>query len=1162
MKRSFVCLVITQIQVLLNDNAAKLMLMALGAAVAPDFFREHDQGLPPDQQAAAEDFGKLLKTILATIIILPFVLFAPTAGWVADRFSKRQVIVWTLWAQMFVMGLITLAVHLHTIELAIVGLFLLGVQCAFFSPAKQGIIKEIVAPNTIGTAVGIVEVTAITSMLVGGLAGGTLYDYCRLQTHDRPWFSAQITLMVLAGMALLSLVAGYQIKVTPARSNQPFRASLLWEHFGQLREVYQEKAIRFSVFGISYFYGFAGALYLTLFEVSGEVYNNQTGTASQTGVYASVLGFGIICGSFLVTRLTTHQVEIGLVPFGALGMIAATLGAGMAPPTGFLFLMALFLLGAAGALFVVPLNAYLQEQVEPDRRGRILSANNLIVNLFGIGAVLIQFFISLVLHVKAQNQLFLYAIPTTILALFMFVSLPEGLLRLFLALLGRTFYRVQPMGLDRVPEQGGVVLLPNHISFIDAIVLQLACPRPIRFVVDEGMYQLWYLNWGLRMLDAIPVNAKRARGAIETAAEALARGEVVCLFPEGALTRTSALQKLNRGYELVARKARVPIVPVWLENVWGSVFSFYGGKFFWKRPREFPLRVWIYFGEPVDWNEASPETMRRRLYDLSAQAFESRPELKSHIGREAIRGLKRHFFKPVITDGFANDRTLTGGKLLAIGMALGRKLRNEVTDKRVGIILPPGLGVTIANLAVVLAGKTPVNLNFTAGRAANEAAIKKAHLRVFLSSAPMVARVKDFPWPTAESGGEMLDVADLVKGVSKLTLLTCYVLGWLGPVYWLGRWMEVPEEGDRDEAVLLFTSGSAGEPKGVMMSHRNIIANTAQIEAVLARTHIQSVLGCLPIFHSFGSTVTLWWPLMGGPRVVTYPSPLETSKLSELIERQKVELMINTPTFLRAFIRKSRPEQLKSLKMVVTGAEKLPIDLMKEFEATLHVGICEGYGMTEASPVVAVNAPDIPPTQLNPSGMSCRRPGSVGRMLPGISARIRHPETEEDLSLFETGVLWLKGANVFGGYYKDKKRTDDILKDDWYCTGDVGRFDEDGFLFVEGRISRFSKIAGEMVPHGTVEQRVIEAFPEVKSGETVPLVVMGVPDRDKGERLVLLTTQAIDCVELRTRLIALGLPVLWVPRTIQIVQAIPLLATGKLDLAACQNLALEFAKDV
>jgi acyl-[acyl-carrier-protein]-phospholipid O-acyltransferase/long-chain-fatty-acid--[acyl-carrier-protein] ligase len=1146
MKRSFWSLVAVQIQVLLNDNAAKLMLITLGAAVAPEFF--------PGNPESAETSGKMIKTILAAIIILPFVLFAPTAGWVSDRFSKRNVIVTSLWAQVGVLGMIGGALYYHNLSLSIFGLFLLGVQCAFFSPAKQGIIKELVTGTKISSAVGVVEVTAIASMLVGGLAGGALYDFC-LSTLGNSWSAAEVTMAVLTCLALVSLIAGYQIQPTSAHTTQPFRAGLLWQHFGQLRDVWREQPIRLCVLGISYFYGLAGALYLTLFEVSRSVHGNQVGTASHTGVYAATLGLGIICGSFLVTRMTTHQVEIGLIPIGSCGLIGSTLLAGEANPKSAIFLGALFAMGVAGALFVVPLNAHLQEQVEPERRGRILSANNLFVNLFGIVAVLIQYVVSAQFGVAPRTQLLLYAIPTAVLTAYIIFLTPEGLLRLALGLVGRTFYRVTPVGLEAMPVTGGVLLLPNHISYVDAVILQLACPRPIRFLVYDQIYRARFLHWGLRLLGAIPISPRIARTAIETAVNALARGEVVCLFPEGALTRTATLQKLNRGYELIARKAHVPVMPVWLENVWGSIFSYYGGNFFWKLPRVVPLRVWLYFGAPITAAEATPEAVRRSLYDLSEAAFQARPELRSHVAYESLRGLRKRFFTTVLTDAHAGNRSLTGGELLTVGIALSFWLRKNVPEKRIGIVLPPSIGATIANLGVILACKIPVNLNFSAGRAANEAAIARAGIQRLITVPALVDQIKDFPWLE-----NRIDIAELCKGFSPANLKRWGLIAWLAPLPVLRRWLGVPKQGNREEAALLFTSGSAGEPKAVVLTHRNILANTAQIGAVLGRIHLESILGSLPVFHSFGFTVTFWWPLLGGPRVVTYPNPLDAQKLIETIERHKLQLLITTPTFLRAFLRKARPEQLRSLKMVVTGAEKLPLDLLREFEAKFGIQVSEGYGMTEASPVVAVNLFDEPPSRMNPDGVLGRRIGSVGRMVPGMTARIRDPETGGELDLFQSGMLWLRGANIFDGYFKETDQTTAVLQEGWYKTGDVGRLDEDGFLFIEGRISRFSKIAGEMVPHLTVEQKIAEALDlHPAQGEGPAVAVVGLPDEKRGESLVALTTVPVAQAELRRRLVALGLPNLWIPKVVKQVASLPILATGKLDLRECQRLAEQAA---
>jgi len=1144
MKRSFWSLVAVQIQVLLNDNAAKLMLIALGISVAGELF--------PHNTHDADTTAKMIKTTLAAIIILPFIVLAPAAGWVADRFSKRNVIVLTLWAQFIIMALIAAALAWHSMSLCTFGLFLLGIQCAFFSPAKQGIIKEIVSSTKISSAVGVVEVTAISSMLVGGLAGGALYDFSFSRLHDH-WRGAEMTMAVLTGLAVLALLIGYQIQPTPAHTNQPFRVSLLWEHFGQLKDVWRDQPVRLCALGISYFYGLAGALYLTLIEVANSVHPHAVGTASHAGVFAATLGAGIVFGSFLVTRMTTHQVEIGLIPIGSFGLIIACAAAAELKPVTGWFLLALFALGVAGALFVVPLNAHLQEQVEPERRGRILSGNLLLSNLFGVVAVIIQLIVSAVFDVPARTQLLLYAVPTTFLTLYIIFLTPEGLLRLALGLVARVFYRVSPVNVDALPAKGGVLLLPNHISYIDAVILQLACPRPIRFLVYDQIYRARFLHWGLRLLGAIPISPKIARTAIETAVNALARGEVVCLFPEGALTRTATLQKLNRGYELIARKARVPVMPVWLENVWGSIFSYYGGMFFWKLPRVVPLHVWIFFGNPLNASEATSERVRRDLYDLSEAAFQSRPELKSHLGFEILRGLRKRFLSPVFVDANAGDRVLKGGELLAVGITLAQWLRKNVPEKRIGIVLPTSIGAAVANLGVVLAGKIPVNLNFTAGRAANESAIARAGIQRLITAPAVVEKITDFPWIE-----NRIDLGELIKSFPKSTIKRWWIAARLLPLGLLRRKLKIPEVGDREEAGLLFTSGSSGEPKAVVLTHRNILANVAQIGAILGRVHVESILGSLPVFHSFGFTVTLWWPLLGGPRVVTYPNPMDAAKLVETIERHKLQLLITTPTFLRAFLRKARPEQLRSLKMIVTGAEKLPLDLMREFEAKFGIQVSEGYGMTEASPVVACNLFDDPPSKINPDGVLGRRVGSVGRMVPGLSARIRDAETGEDLGIFQSGMLWLRGANVFEGYFKETDQTTAVLKDGWYRTGDVGRLDEDGFLFIEGRISRFSKIAGEMVPHLTVENKIAEALDlHPAAGEGPPLAVMGVPDEKKGESLVLLTTVRIDLVVLRKKLLEQGLTSLWIPKVAHHVPAVPILASGKLDMRECLRLAKE-----
>jgi acyl-[acyl-carrier-protein]-phospholipid O-acyltransferase/long-chain-fatty-acid--[acyl-carrier-protein] ligase len=375
----------------------------------------------------------------------------------------------------------------------------------------------------------------------------------------------------------------------------------------------------------------------------------------------------------------------------------------------------------------------------------------------------------------------------------------------------------------------------------------------------------------------------------------------------------------------------------------------------------------------------------------------------------------------------------------------------------------------------------------------------------------------------------------------------------LVPARLLLRLLQIPKEGGHKEAVLLFTSGSSGEPKGVVLSHRNILGNVSQFNVLLDAGKDDAILASLPFFHSFGSTVTLWYPMIEGVRIATYPNPLEAAKNAALIEKYKLTLLLATPTFLRAYLRKVEPNQLRSLRLVITGAEKLPLDLAKSFEDRFGKHVFEGYGLTETSPVVSVNLPEPTPKkgeQVQPSS----RFGSVGKMAPGIAAEIREPETNRKLSLHETGMLWLRGPNIFEGYLHDPERTAEVLRDGWFKTGDIGRFDEDGFLYIEGRLSRFSKIGGEMVPHEALEQKIVTTLGLDGKDERL-IAIVGVTDETKGEAVVLLTAVDVDLAQLRTKLNEAGVPNLWIPKKIFRLDSIPVLASGKLDLGKCKALA-------
>jgi acyl-[acyl-carrier-protein]-phospholipid O-acyltransferase/long-chain-fatty-acid--[acyl-carrier-protein] ligase len=715
--------------------------------------------------------------------------------------------------------------------------------------------------------------------------------------------------------------------------------------------------------------------------------------------------------------------------------------------------------------------------------------------------------------------------------------------------LARLLYRVRSSGAEHVPASGGAVLIANHLSYVDAIVLQLACRRRIRFVGFHGFPERSLADRCLRWSGAISISARNPREAVKAAIHAAAAGELIGIFPEGNVSRTGQLMEIKRDFQIIAQHAGVTVIPAALDGLWGSIFSYSNNRYLWKSPRLKRIPVFIAFGKPLPPSEATVANARKTLLDLGAAAFEQRPILKRHLGRECVRSLAKIPGRLLVIDRTAERRPVTAGKLLAAAAMLSRHIKRTIPERRVGIVLPPCAGAFIANLAVICAGKIPVNLNFTLGRQSADASLRLAGIQTVLSAEAMRTKLPNFPWP--ERTWDLRKEIETAGG--KRAVLPWLIAAWLLPNQWMANLLGLPRSGDREEAGLLFTSGSSGEPKGVVFTHRNILANCAQIASLPILPESRSLVGCLPLFHSMGFTVTLWYPMLRGCQVVTVPSPLDTRKIVDAIRDEQVTVLFGAPTFVRPILKKAQPAELRSLEVVVTGAEKLSDDLHRAFLETFHLEILQGYGLTETTPATNINQPD-PPLAAMTDRQNGKRTGSTGRLLPGMTARIVDLDTGRELPVTETGMVLFRGANVFSGYLHDEEKTRAAFRDGWFVTGDIGRFDDDGFLFIEGRLSRFSKIAGEMVPHVTVEQKIAEVF-GLDQTEKPIIAVTGIPDPAKGEALVLLTTEPINAEELRARLLGGGLPNLWVPRNIQRVEDIPMLGSGKLDLKGCRDIA-------
>ena len=548
----------------------------------------------------------------------------------------------------------------------------------------------------------------------------------------------------------------------------------------------------------------------------------------------------------------------------------------------------------------------------------------------------------------------------------------------------------------------------------------------------------------------------------------------------------------------------------------------------------------------------------------SAQEYERHPLLEKSLARLLVEGMRENADSELI-DGMDGSHT-SYGKLLGAAVALSRELRKIVTQPRLGIILPPGKGGVVANFACILAGIVPVNINYTSSEPTFRSLVRQSGIKHFLTARAFMNKLPQFPWPEEDS---LLHIDRILKGIGLPKIGAWIAFARFAPMPVVARTLELDKRHGDAEAALIFTSGSSGEPKGVPFTHRMIIANMSQMLSKVWLPQGSRFLCSLPIFHSFGLTVSTLLPAIYGFSMVTYPSPLEAKSLNDLIEKYECRLVVTTPTFARSMLRKAHEHSYDSVKYFIVGAEKLQKVVADEFEKKCHVRLLEGYGLTETAPVCGVNLPDAPPSPDRPYYVPGYNFGAVGHVLPGLAVRITDPDDDScALPLTEQGMIWLKGANVFHGYIGREELNAKLFRDGWFKTGDLGSVDLNGFLSLGGRRSRFSKVAGEMVPHEVVEAAIESYVQQLEHTEpgVRSVAIVGVPDAQKGEALVLLSavhhgqlSQALDAV--RAHLVSEGLPRLWCPREIIPVESIPVLPTGKLDLRGCQMLAEEALHD-
>jgi len=1119
--RGFWALFITQFQGAFSDNVLKWLAIYLVTGL----------GLSKGDRDQ-------LVSVVGFLFAVPFIVFSMPAGFLADRFSKRTVTLGVKGFELLVMSLAMWGLAANHLYLTLTCVFLMGIHSAFFGPSKYGLLPELLPEKKLSWGNGVLELGTFVAIIGGTVTGGVLYEHFK---GRQGWPG-----LILMGLAVLGMGSALGITkipaANPAKSCQPILVDLA----GQIQKIRRDRVLWLAMVGNTYFFALAALIQLLIVTYTADALGINDAQKSSYLQAATAIGIGL--GSFAAGYLSGGKIEYGLIPLGSVGLTVCAARLGRPGLSYTSAAVELSLLGFFGGFFIVPIAALLQHRPAPDNKGGVLATAN-VLSFAGIAlASGVYYELSAKLQFTPAHIFLILAGATLAATVYVTVLLPDSLLRFVLWGVTHSLYRIRVDGRDHIPARGGALFVCNHVSWMDALLLIAATDRPVRFMMFKDIYDQPWMKPFAKILGVIPISSEqRPRELIQSlhaAGAAIQNGEVVCIFAEGQITRIGQLLPFRRGMERIMKDTEAPVIPVALDGVSGSPSSFKQGRFVWRLPAHIPHPVTVSFGRPLP-ATTTAFAARAAVQELMASAWRHRRDRMKTLPRKFISTARRFPFRFAMAD--AQTPNVRFGGALVKTLFLAQRLKSAWSGQpMVGLLLPPSVPGALVNWAALISGKVPVNLNYTLSEAALASCIQQCDLKTVVTSRAFLEKVK------LTVPGTVIYLEDAAARPSATEKIKALLKAWLLPARWIEasfRTSPPPAvENPLDApATVIFSSGSTGEPKGVILSHYNIGSNIEQMEQVFALNARDRLLGVLPFFHSFGFTGTLALPGALGVGAVFHPNPLDAKSISHLVQSHAVTFVLATPTFLQLYMRGCAPEQFGSVRIVAVGAEKLPDRVALAFEERFGVRPLEAYGCTECSPAVAVNTPDFRAAGVHQVGA---KRGKIGHPLPGVSVRVadlNEPFNGVSLPPGAAGLLLVRGPNVMVGYLGRPDKTAEVLRDGWYVTGDVATQDEDGFLQITDRLSRFSKIGGEMVPHIKVEEKLHEL-----AGVTEQtFVVTAVPDEKKGERLVVLhKLPAGTLPAVWEKLTACDLPNLWKPRPDQFfpVAAFPLLGTGKLDL--------------
>jgi acyl-[acyl-carrier-protein]-phospholipid O-acyltransferase/long-chain-fatty-acid--[acyl-carrier-protein] ligase len=1152
---AFIGLVVTQFLTAFNDNMFRWFVCKVG------------------QPLLAKEYGEAFPIALGGFLLtLPFLLVTPIAGYLGDRYSKRTVIVWCKFAEIVLMSLGVAFLSMGNIWILMFILFLMGTQSALFSPAKMGAIPEIVPPKDLPNANGIFGMITIVACAAGMIAGYALFDQCYLvEAGILKMKSLNPAAIGFIGIALIGFVISLLIRTLPSSNpNRAFTANPISEFSFAMGKLLKRRDLTFCALGVATFYYIAITCQSNIDSYAKHIFNIHSATT--IGNIAGTLMLGICLGSILAGVWSKGKVVLSMVPMGIIGIGVFTLLPGLlgyfpqAQNQVIPFCVLMVCLGTFASLYYIPLEIYLQHYSDVSERGSVFAATNAIVNSFMLIAMVLLTLLQDRIGISPAGIFILLSILTIpILIVGIIATLPTFgayCVRCMMWAFCRIMWDVKMHGWEKLPKTGGFLLVPNHVSWVDGVILQGMAPRHIRFMIYANFTRKWYLNWLSNLMGVIPTSPSEGPKAIirtlDAAQAALNGGDPIGIFPEGQITRTGALNPFQKGIVKIVQRAQVPVYPVSIEGLWGSILS-YRGPILWRWPNSFHSTIHLTVGEPLV-DVKTPTQLFRVIQDLNAQSIikHKKNELQIPI-RRYITTSKKALFSTKVAD--SSGLELTGGKLLTGSTVMKKALSKHIgaDEQNVAILLPPSCGAVLVNTSLGLMRKVAINLNYTLSDDVMNYCLKTAGVKHVITSKKFLEK------RPVNLQTEYIYLEDIKEEISSTDRMIHAAINYTLPSSILQRLHGLHKIKLDDVATIIFTSGSTGEPKGVMLTHANLASNIEAIDRLYFLKKEDTLVGVLPFFHCFGYTISQWVVLNMPPKGVYHFNPLDARQVGKLSEQYKGTILLSTPTFLRSYLKRCPPEQFKDMRLIVAGAEKLPQELVDECMSKINVKPIEGYGSTELSPLVAANIPDQTGEGYHQTG---NKLGTVGHPISGVRIRVVNPETQEVIPFGQEGLLHVQGLNVMAGYLNAPEKTAEVLKDGWYNTGDMVRIDDDGFISITGRKSRFSKIAGEMVPHIKVEEELFnilkkhqgESTPEQEGAADIMLAVTAVPDEKKGERLIVLHRKLNCNVDVLVKELSdTGLPNLWIPDKSSFIEVaeIPVLGTGKLDLKRVKDQALE-----